>query len=87
MDKSDLYWQRRLGEMERRIEKLEAEIAALKANPSNDSDFYSIEEMAKALGVNRVTVTRKIQNGSIKAHKIGRNWRIPKTELEKIFEA
>lgn len=86
MTGSDLYWQRRLGELERRIEKLEAETAAIKRAPTNNSDYYSVEEMATALGVNRVTVVRKIQDGTIQAYKVGRRWKIPKSELEKIFE-
>ncbi|MGF2525861.1 helix-turn-helix domain-containing protein [Ralstonia pseudosolanacearum] len=31
------------------------------------------------------TVRRLIQNGSIKAAKIGRTWRIPKNEIERIY--
>ena len=86
MDKADLYWQSRLRDLERRIEKLEAESIARKANPNNDSDCYSVNEFAKALGVSRLTISRRIQSGVISAVKVGRNWKIPKSELEKIFE-
>ena len=86
MDKADLYWQSRLRELERRIEKLEAENRARNANPTNDSDCYTINEFAKALGVSRLTISRRIQTGVISAVKVGRNWKIPKNELEKIFE-
>ena len=86
MDRSDLYWQSRLRELERRIEKLEAESRARQANPNNDSDCYTINEFAKALGVSRLTISRRIQTGVINAVKIGRNWKIPKTELNKIYE-
>jgi len=85
-DKRDLYWQARLRDVERRIERLEAKLMAKEVSPNNDSDFYSLEEFAHALGVHRITITRKIKAGQIKAVKVGRYWRIPKTELEEIFE-
>ena len=87
MDKTDLYWQRRLNELERRVEKLEAQVAAQRVNPTNHSDFYSVNEFAEALGVNRLTVSRRIWNGTINAVKVGKTWRIPKSELNQIFEA
>ena len=86
MEKSDLYWQRRLGEMERRIEKLEAQMMAQLTNPTNHSDYYSINELAEALGVCRLTVSRMIRRGVIDAIKVGKTWRIPKSELNKIFD-
>lgn len=86
MDKADLYWQTKLRDLERRIEKLEAENRARSANPGNNSDCYSIKEFAEALGVSRLTISRRIQSGEISAVKIGRNWKIPKTELKQIFE-
>lgn len=87
MDRTDLYWQRRLGELERRVEKLEAELSANKINPDNRSECYSIDEFAAALGVHRLTISRRIKSGVINAVKVGKTWRIPKSELEKIFEA
>lgn len=86
MDRTDLYWQRRLGELERRLERVEAELAALQANPMNDGDYYTIDQMAKALGVHRLTVSRRIKSGLIKANKVGKTWRIPKEELKQIFD-
>ena len=38
--------------------------------------LYSLTEVAKILGVSRVTVFNKIQNGELKAHKIGNNYAI-----------
>ena len=87
MDKTDLYWQRRMGEMERRVEKLEAQLAALRVSPTNNSDFYSIKEFAASMGVCRLTVSRMIQKGVIDAVKVGTTWRIPKSELAKVFES
>lgn len=86
MDRTDLYWQRRLGEVERRLEKVEAQLAALQQNPMNIGDYYTIEQMAKALGIHRVTVSKKIKSGLINAQKVGKTWRIPKEELTKIFD-
>ena len=84
MDKRELYWQSRLRELERRIEKLEAE--ALARSSTDDRDCYTINEFANALGVSRLTISRRIQAGVISAVKVGRNWKIPKTELQRIFE-
>lgn len=86
MDKADLYWQSRIRELERRIEVLEAENRARGKNPSNNSDYYSIQEFAEALGVSRLTISRRIKSGIISAVKIGKTWRIPKSELKEIFE-
>ena len=87
MDKTDLYWQSRLNAVERRVEKLEAQLAAQSVNPTNHSDFYSINEFANALGVTRLTISRRIRSGVINAVKVGKTWRIPKSELTRIFEA
>lgn len=86
MDRADLYWQRRLVEMERRIERLEAKLDAMTVNPNNTGDTYTVKEFAKALGVCDLTVRRRIEQGLIGAVKIGKAWKIPKTELDKIFE-
>lgn len=86
MDRTDLYWQRRLGELERRIEKLEAKSNASAISPGNSSEFYTVEEFAAALGVCRLTVQRKIKAGMINGIKIGKIWRIPKSEIDRIFE-
>lgn len=44
-------------------------------------NYYSTAEAAKILGVSRVTVFRKIKEGSIKAEKIGRNFIVPADQL------
>ena len=85
-ERSDLYWQRRLGELERRLEKVEAQLEALKVNPDNTGETYGVKEFAKALGVCELTVRRKLDIGEIKGRKIGKYWRIPKEELSRIFE-
>ena len=47
-----------------------------------NTDTYTAREFAQMLGVNEVTIQRKIANGEIKAVKFGRAWRIDKRELE-----
>jgi excisionase family DNA binding protein len=86
MDKSDIYLQRKIGELERRIEKLEAQLIAYTTNPVNTGEYYTVPQMAKALNVSPLTVRRKIQSGQITAQKIGKYWKIPKTELDQIFD-
>ena len=86
MDKAELYWQTRLNSLERRIECLEAEARARSVNQSKDSDCYTINEFAQALGVSRLTISRRIKSGVITAVKIGKYWKIPKNELKKIFD-
>lgn len=86
-EKSNLYLTKRINELERRIETLEAESRAKSVNPNNDSDYYSINEVAKALGVSRLTISRRIKDGAIDGIKVGRYWKIPKRELKEIFEA
>lgn len=86
MDKTDLYWQRRLGDMERRIERLEAKLSAFEQNPMNVGEYYTVDQFAAALHVSPLTIRRRIQAGVINAEKVGKIWRIPKTELKEIFE-
>ena len=44
-------------------------------------DFFTTTELAKLMGVNRITVFKKIKKGEIKAVKIGRNFVIDKKDL------
>ncbi len=47
--------------------------------------FYSTSEVASMLGVNRVTAYRWIKDGRIKAYEIGKHWKIPCSEVMRIF--
>ena len=85
-ERAELYWQRRLVELERRLEKVEAQLEAYKVNPSNEGETYTVKEFAKAMGVCDLTIRRRIETGEITGKKIGKTWRIPKTELNRIFE-
>jgi len=41
-----------------------------------DNKYISIPELAKMLGVSRITIYNKVRSGEIKAEKIGRNYAI-----------
>lgn len=45
------------------------------------NEFLSVSEAAKILGISRVAVFKKIQNGKIRATKVGRNYIIAKKDL------
>jgi len=45
------------------------------------SGFYSVENAAEKLGVHTRTVLRFINQGKLKANKVGRQWRIKETDL------
>ena len=50
-----------------------------------EDNYLSIPELAKLLGVSRITVYKKVKKGEIKAQKIGRNFAIPKKYLSNIL--
>jgi len=51
-----------------------------------NKEYFSTTELAKILGVSQVTVFKRIKNGEIKAIKIGRNFAIPKEEIESALD-
>ncbi|RLE57630.1 MAG: IS607 family transposase, partial [Thermoprotei archaeon] len=48
--------------------------------------LYRTGEAAKRLGVTRMTILRWIKAGKIKAYKVGREHRIPESEIKRILE-
>ena len=52
----------------------------------SDKEFYKAEDLAEKLGVNIMTIYRYIKAGRIKAHKIGKEFRIPKDEFERFLK-
>lgn len=48
--------------------------------------LYRTGEAAKRLGVTKMTVLRWIKAGKIKAYKVGREHRIPESEIKRILE-
>ena len=47
--------------------------------------FYKVEELADELRVCDMTIYRYIKSKKLKAHKIGREFRIPKAEYKKFL--
>lgn len=48
--------------------------------------FVDVPYLCELLELQPDTIRKRIQNGSIKAAKIGRTWRIPKSEVERLYE-
>jgi excisionase family DNA binding protein len=49
--------------------------------------FYTAREVADTLKVNIMTIYRYIKKGRIRAHKIGKDFRIDKSEFERFLKA
>jgi excisionase family DNA binding protein len=52
-------------------------------NTSHTEALFSTTQVAKIMGVSRIAVFRKIKTGRLPAKKIGRNYIVAKTDLEK----
>ncbi|WP_148882988.1 IS607 family transposase [Thermococcus aciditolerans] len=48
--------------------------------------LYRTGEFAKKLGVSKMTVLRWIKAGKLKAHRIGKEYRVPESEIKRILE-
>lgn len=46
--------------------------------------LYTLQEVAKILKVSERTLYRWIKDGKLKAHKVGRNWRVKEEDLKKL---
>ena len=51
-----------------------------------EKEFYRAEELAEALQVNIMTIYRYINAKKIKAYKIGREYRIDKTDFQAFLQ-
>lgn len=49
-----------------------------------NKEMLTIEQVANALQLHRMTIFRYLKNGKIRGIKIGRDWRISEEELERI---
>lgn len=49
---------------------------------SLEDEFYTIDELSKLLKVEHKTIRRAIQRGEIKAMKMGKQWRIKKSDIQ-----
>lgn len=45
-------------------------------------DFYTTNELADLLGVSRISIFYRLQNGSIKGRRMGRNFVIFKKDID-----
>ena len=45
------------------------------------SDFYTIPQLAKKMGISRIAVYKKVKAGKIKAFKIGRIYAVSSEEM------
>lgn len=52
---------------------------------NKDAQYISIPELARLLGVSRISVFKKVKQGEIKAVKIGRNYAILRGALDSIL--
>lgn len=48
--------------------------------------LYRTGEVAKKLGVSKMTVLRWIKSGKLEAHRIGKEYRVPESEIKRILE-
>jgi excisionase family DNA binding protein len=48
---------------------------------------FSLKEVADILGVHPETIRRAVKAGKLKAAKIGKDYRIAKTEVDRYFQA
>jgi putative resolvase len=53
---------------------------------SDKDEFYRAEDLAEKLKVNIMTIYRYIKGGKLKAHKIGKEFRIPKAEFDRFLK-
>jgi len=51
-----------------------------------EKDFYTAQELADKLRVNVMTIYRYIGKKKLKAHKIGKEFRIDKTEFNSFLK-
>ena len=49
----------------------------------DNGDFYTIPELAKLLGISRISIFRRVGNGSIKSQKFGRDFIIFKKDIKR----
>ena len=51
-----------------------------------EMQFYTLEEIAKALKVSKRTLYRFIQSGELQAVKIGQNWRVSEQDFNDFLQ-
>lgn len=58
----------------------------MNTNLSTECSFYSAHELAEKLKVNVMTIYRYIKAGRLKAYKIGKEFRIEKTDFDNFLQ-
>lgn len=53
---------------------------------TTDKKYYTAKELAEMLGLNVMTIYRYINAGKLKAYKIGKEFRIDKSEFERFMK-
>ena len=51
-----------------------------------EKDFYTAKDLAEKLGVNIMTIYRYIKAHKLTAHKIGKEFRIQKSEFNRFMD-
>lgn len=51
-----------------------------------DKKYYTAKELAEVLNLNTMTIYRYINAGKLKAYKIGKEFRIDKSEFDRFMQ-
>ncbi len=53
-----------------------------------EKNFYTVSELAEVLGISRISVFKRVRQGSINGQKLGRNFIILKKDIDikKLFK-
>lgn len=49
-------------------------------------EYYTVAEVAKIIRTSKMTVYRLIKGGEMQRQRIGRQFRIPKAELQRVLD-
>lgn len=49
-------------------------------------DYLTVEQVAKSLGLSEKTVRKYINEGELKAFKLGTSWKITENDLQKFIQ-
>lgn len=55
-------------------------------NKKPENEFYLVEELAEKLRVSKMTIYRYIDAGKLKAHKLGKEFRIAKEDFNNFLK-
>ncbi len=85
------YCAKRAYKERKRNEKVEAAIKqetekAIYKPAISQKEFLTIDETCRLINASRWTIYRLIDNGQLKAGKVGRNTRIPRTAINELFK-